>query len=75
MVISDSPNYVAILKVIAKDIKQNQVSSLLEGRKKIISSWINAIKENVKTLGNESIDILTNDINNIIDKILGVDFQ
>ena len=74
MVISDNPNYVTILKGIAKHIKENQIESLLNGRQDIISYWINAIKDSVKTLGEKSIAILTNDINHIIDRILGVDF-
>lgn len=75
MVISDNPNYVTILKGIAQHIKENQVESLLDGRQGIISFWINGIKAQVKSLGEKSIAILTNDINHIIDKILGTDFQ
>ena len=75
MVISDNPNYVTILKGIAQHIKENQVESLLNGRKEIISFWINGVKDHVNSLGEKSISILSNDINHIIDKILGTDFQ
>lgn len=74
MVISDNPNYATILKGIAKHIKENQVESLLTGRQGIISFWINAIKNRVRTLGEKSVAILTADINHVIDRILGVDF-
>lgn len=75
MVISDNPNYVTILKGIAKHIKENQIESLTFGRKSIISFWIEGIKNQVNSLGEKSIAILTIDINHIIDKILGVEFQ
>ena len=75
MVISDNPHYITILKGIAKHIKENQIESLLNGRQGIISFWINSVKAQVNSLGEKSIAILTNDINHIIDKILGVDFQ
>jgi hypothetical protein len=75
MVISDNPNYVVILKSIAKEIKKNQVSSLLQGRDGIIESWIDDVRNHVNSLGDKSVYILTNDINYIIDKILGVDFK
>jgi hypothetical protein len=75
MIISDNPNYVTILKGIAKHIKENQVESLLNGRQGIISFWISGVKEHVNSLGEKSIAILTNDINHIIDKILGVNFD
>jgi len=75
MVISDNPNYVTILIGIAQHIKENQVESLLDGREGIISFWINGVKNSVNSLGEKSISILTNDINHIIDKILGTDFQ
>jgi len=75
MVISDNPHYVTILKSIAKHIKENQIESLLNGREGIISFWIDGVKKQVNSLGDKSVRILTNDINHIIDKILGVDFQ
>lgn len=74
MVISDNPHYVTILKGIAKHIKENQIESLLNGRQEIITFWINGIKNQVNTLGEKSTAILNNDINHIIDMILGVDF-
>lgn len=75
MVISDNPNYVTILKGIAKHIKENQIESLTFGRQGIISFWIEGIKNRVNSLGEKSIAILTRDINHIVDKILGVEFQ
>lgn len=75
MVISDNPHYVTILKGIAQHIKENQIESLLYGRQGIILFWINSIKSQVNSLGDKSVKILTNDINHIIDRILGVDFQ
>jgi hypothetical protein len=75
MVISDNPKYVTILKGIAKHIKENQIESLCFGRQGIISFWIKGIKNQVNSLGEKSIAILTKDINHIIDKILGVEFQ
>lgn len=75
MVISDNPNYVTILKGIAKHIKENQIESLCLGRQGIISFWIEGIKNRVNSLGEKSIAILTKDINHIIDKILGIEYD
>lgn len=75
MVISDNPEYVTILKGIAKHIKENQIESLCFGRQGIISFWIEGIKNQVNSLGEKSIAILTKDINHVIDKILGVEFK
>jgi len=76
MIISQDPNYVTVLKGIAKHIKENQIESLCLGRKGITSFWIdnlNSIRKN--PIGEKSTNILSNDINSIIDKILGVDFE
>ena len=74
MVISDDPNYVTVLKGIAKHIKENQIESLLLGRNGIIQHWISCLQQ-IRKVGEKSISILTNDIHHIIDRILGVDFQ
>lgn len=74
MVISDDPNYVTVLKGIAKHIKENQIENLLLGRSGIIQHWISCLLE-IRKVGEKSLAILTNDINFIIDKIMGYDFQ
>jgi hypothetical protein len=75
MVISDDPNYVTVLKGIAKHIKENQIESLSFGRKGIISFWIDNLNSlRKKPIGEKSVAIFTHDINHIIDKILGVEF-
>lgn len=75
MLISEDKNYINVLKGISKDIIVNQVSSLLQGRKKIIEFWINSLKETHPNTGEKSLTIFTNDINSIIDRILGVNFN
>ena len=75
MIISEDKNYILVLKLISKDIIVNQVSSLLQGRKKIIEFWINSLKEKLPNTGEKSLIIFTNDINSIIDRVLGVNFK
>lgn len=75
MVISDNLNYSTILKSIAKDIIDNMIEYFLQGREHIIMFWLNNINDSVNSLGEKSIVILIKDINHIIDKILGVDFE
>ena len=74
MLISQDPNYVTVLKGIAKHIKENQVENLLLGRTGIIEHWITCLQE-IRKVGEKSIAILTNDINHIIDLIMGYEFQ
>ena len=74
MVISDSPRYLEVLGGIIDHLRTNQVQSLLMGRNGIIKFWIDNAKETLK-IGEKSIAILTRDINYIIDKVYGYDFQ
>tara|TARA_R110000851_G_scaffold77811_1_gene171714 strand:- start:139 stop:366 length:228 start_codon:yes stop_codon:yes gene_type:complete len=75
MVISDNPKYKEIIFTIAKTINNEKLETLLKGRIVVIKEWIEVIRSGCRTLGDKSIVILTNDINNVIDKIMGVDFE
>ena len=74
MVISDHPKYLEVLGGIIDHLKTHQVESLLMGRKGIVTFWLNSAKSTLK-IGEKSIAILTRDINYIIDKVYGYDFQ
>jgi hypothetical protein len=74
MVISDDPNYITVLKKIAKHLLENQVESLLMGRDEVIKFWTTNLLEVHPNTGSKSIQIFTNDVDVILDKVYGVEF-
>lgn len=75
MVISDNPKYIDMLKVIATNVSNNKLECLISGRECIINEWIDIFKQGTNSFGEKSIQILTKDINSILDKILGCEFE
>lgn len=75
MNIREHKYYPKVLKGIALDIKENQISSLALGRNGIINHWINNAKEVLNHFSQNDEKEFTEDINHIIDKIMGVEFK
>ena len=73
MLISDDPNYVLVLKKIAKVIMENQLDVILSGREGIIKQYLSSLQE-VRPVGPLSQEIFTKDLNHIIDKVMGCEF-
>lgn len=75
MNIRQNKNYPTVLKGIALEIRSNQIQSLGLGRNGIIKHWVQNAKEVVKNFTGDDEKDLKEDINHIIDKIMGIEFN
>lgn len=68
-------HYPTVLKGIALEIKTNQIQSLGLGRNGIVKHWVDNAREILNRFNKEDEKEFTEDINHIIDKIMGVEFK
>lgn len=77
MILRDDPNYETVLGDIAVEISSNQIHTLAMGRIGLVNFWIKGLQDTFapKPIGPISLKHFKQDVDYIITRIMGIDFE